>query len=261
MTEIRERPSPIRPDYPEPLWIQAVNLIKDEVASGALSGGSRLPPERELCQQLRISRVTLRKALNQLVEDGVLSPSHGRGWYVSGAAPRRDWPDSLESFTETARRMGLTASSTVLRAETSAASMDEAEELSIAPGTPLFHLERVRELDGVPIALDLTRIPAHLAPELAAADFRHESLFSRLAEAGVEMARAESTIEAREAEGESARLLGLEAGKPMLVMHQVVVDRLDRPLFTSTIRYNGERYRLRTSFVRNAPARAPGRRG
>ena len=68
----------IRPDYPEPLWIQAVNLITHEIATGVLKPGMRLPPERELCQQLSISRVTLRKALGQLVEDGVLSASHGR---------------------------------------------------------------------------------------------------------------------------------------------------------------------------------------
>jgi GntR family transcriptional regulator len=242
----------IRPDYPEPLWIQAVNLINREIAGGVLKPGMRLPPERELCLQLNISRVTLRKALNKLVEDGVLSASHGRGWYVAQApAIGKEWPNSLESFTETAARMGLVASSRVLRAESKPASLDEAEELSIAPGTPLFHLERVRLLNDVPIALDVTRIPAQQAPALADADFSVDSLYEKLAESGIEPLRADATIEAREADPVVAEHLDLAAGKPVLVMRQLAVDRSERPLFVSTITYAGDRYRLRTFFARS----------
>jgi DNA-binding GntR family transcriptional regulator len=243
----------IRPDYPEPLWIQAVNLINREIASGVLKPGMRLPPERELCQQLNISRVTLRKALNKLVEDGVLSASHGRGWYVAetAAAAGKEFPNSLESFTETAARMGLVAGSRVLRAETRPATLDQAEELSIAPGTPLFHLERVRLLNDVPIALDVTRIPATLAPSLAEADFAVDSLYERLAEAGIEPLRADATIEAREADAVVAENLDLAVGKPVLVMRQLAVDRTEHPLFVSTITYAGDRYRLRTFFARS----------
>ncbi len=241
----------IRPDYPEPLWIQVVNLINHEIATGVLKPGMRLPPERELCQQLSISRVTLRKALTQLVEDGVLSASHGRGWYVAQApSVGKDFPNSLESFTETATRMGLAATSRVLRAETKPATLDEAEELAVAPGTPLFHLERVRLLDDVPIAVDVTRMPAALAPSLGSVDFATASFYEALADAGVEPLRADATIEARETTGAVAEHLGLEVGKPVLVMRQVAVDDDERPLFVSTITYAGERYRLRTNFAR-----------
>ena len=89
----------IRPDYPEPLWIQAANLITAEIDSGVLKPGMRLPPERELCEQLGISRVTLRKALTKLVEDGLVSASHGRGWYVASTSTSKEWPNSLESFS------------------------------------------------------------------------------------------------------------------------------------------------------------------
>ncbi len=195
----------IRPDYPEPLWVQAVNLIAGEIASGVLQPGMRLPPERELCQQLNISRVTLRKALTHLVEDGVLNASHGRGWYVAARGASKEWPNSLESFTETAIRMGLTATSRVLRAEVAPANLDEADELSIAPGTALFHLERVRFLNGVPIALDRTAVPAESVPGFAERDFSHESLYSALAEDGLDFVRADSTIEAREADADLRR--------------------------------------------------------
>jgi len=137
MTSVRPAAGAIRADYPDPLWIQALNLINGEIASGSLKPGMRLPPERELCERLKISRVTLRKALTRLVEDGVLNAAHGRGWYVSADRGQSEWPSRLESFTETARRMGLTATSIVLRSELVPASLDEAEELGLAPGTPL----------------------------------------------------------------------------------------------------------------------------
>jgi GntR family transcriptional regulator len=242
----------IRADYPEPLWIQAMNLINEEIATGVLKPGMRLPPERELCQQLSISRVTLRKALTKLVEDGVLTASHGRGWYVAATAvATKEWPNSLESFTETAVRMGLVASSRVLRAEVQPASLDEAEELLIAPGTPLFHLERVRLLSNVPIAVDQSRVPAELVPDFLTTDFTRESLYEKLENAGLHFLRADTTIEAREADDFVASNLQLEVGKPVLVMHQLVVDAADKPMFVSTIRYSGERYRLRTFFSRS----------
>jgi DNA-binding GntR family transcriptional regulator len=241
----------IRADYPEPLWIQAVNLISEEIRSGVLKPGMRLPPERELCLQLNISRVTLRKALNHLVEEGTLTASHGRGWYVATRPASTEWPNSLESFSETATRMGLVASSTVLRAEVAPATFDEAEGLTIAPGTPLFHLVRVRRLDDVPIALDSTNVPLSVAPGLPVIDFTAESLYDSLAAAGVEPLRADTTIEAVEADEFAAQSLNLAVGKPLLIMRQTVIDRSERHLFVSTIKYVGERYRLRTFFTRS----------
>ena len=241
-----------RANSADPLWVQAVDHITREIAEGRLVSGTRLPPERELCTELNISRVTLRKALLKLVDDGVLRSSHGRGWFVA-AGQQKDWPNSLESFSETAERMGLVASSHILRAEIAPATIDEAEELAIAPGTPLFHLERVRMLNQVPIALDDSRVPAALVPGFDAIDFTHASLYEALTLAGLDLLRAESTIEAKPADAYLSEHLGVGTGTPVLVMHQVVVDAGDRPIFSSDIRYGGDRYRLRTSFSRSGP--------
>ncbi|MFJ8062751.1 GntR family transcriptional regulator [Streptomyces sp. NPDC096142] len=251
MNDSPEVSGPVLPGYPEPLWIQAVNVIRGEIDRGVLQPGGRLPPERELCQQLGISRVTLRKALGSLVEAGVLSPSHGRGWYVAASAQKKEWPNSLESFSETATRMGLKPHSKVLRAETSPASIDEAEQLGIAPGAALFRLERVRLLENVPIALDLTWLRHALVPDIEQIDFQEHSLYSTLSAAGVEPVRADSTIEATKADERTAGHLGLEPGDPVLVMRQLALNTQQEALFVSTIQYAGDRYRLRTSFARS----------
>ncbi|MEO3859536.1 GntR family transcriptional regulator [Acrocarpospora sp. B8E8] len=254
-------PASIHADHPEPLWIQAVNLIKDQLGTGVLKPGGRLPPERELCERLGISRVTLRKALRTLVDEGMLSASHGRGWYVasSAGATTREWPNSLESFTETARQMGLTPSSTVLRHEVVPANLDEAEQLAIAPGTPLFVLERVRLLNDVPTALDLTQVPAEFVPGFADLDFSTGSLYEHIAAVGLDPVKANATIEAREADDYLAGHLQLEVGKPVLMMRQLVLSGADTPLFSSMVCYRGDRYRLRTFFLRMGGAVPPPR--
>jgi DNA-binding GntR family transcriptional regulator len=241
--------SPLQSDGPEPLWRLAADAILQEIATGKLASGARLPAERDLFTRMSISRVTLRRALQSLVEAGVLTPSHGRGWYVSAKVPK-EFPNTLESFSETARRLGLTASSDVLRAEQAPASLDEAEELSIAPGATLFHLERIRRLNQIPVAVDTSFFAVALAADLSQVDFRSASLFGLLIDAGVDLARAETTIEAQGADPILARHLDMEVGKSILVMRQLIVDAAGRPLLSSTIRYAGDRYRLRTSFSR-----------
>lgn len=250
MNDSRVVADAVVPGYPEPLWVQTADLIRGEIDKGALKRGSRLTPERELCERLGISRVTLRRALARLVEEGVLSASHGRGWYITQPAPKKEWPSRLESFSETATRMGLPTHSTVLRAQSSAATLDEAEQLGVAPGTALFRLERVRYLGGVPVALDLTRIPLALVPRIEEADFSVRSLYATLAEAGVEPMRADSTIEATKADERTAEHLNLAVGDPLLAMWQLALGARQEPLFVSNIQYAGDRYRLRTSFTR-----------
>lgn len=234
----------------DPLWSQASDRIREEIARRGLSAGSKLPPERELCTRLDISRVTLRRALAHLVDQGLVTASHGRGWFVAAPvppAPARDWPKDLESFTATARRKHMRASSVVLSQETVTASLDDADRLDVPAGTPLLRLERVRLLNDVRIAVDRTLVVAELAPDLTRTDFREASLFEELRRWGVEPDRAEATIEARTADGELAGHLGIAEGAPVLVLDQTVYTRDQRPLLLSTVEYSGDRYRLRTT--------------
>ncbi|WP_104088618.1 GntR family transcriptional regulator [Arthrobacter sp. GMC3] len=241
----------ITPDNSEPLWMQTVNLIKDELAANGMAPGTRLRSERELTERWNISRVTLRKALQHLVSEGVLSSSHGRGWYVSSQEPSKEFPNSLESFSETAERMGLVASAVVVRETQASATMDEAESLGIAPGTPVLRLERIRKMDDVVIAVDTSVVPLALLPDIAGVDFAKASLFGLLGSAGASPDRADATIESVGADEATSGLLNVAPGTPLLVMRQVTTGRDHRPVALSTISYVGERYRLRTNFSRS----------
>lgn len=234
---------------PDPLWSRVAGSILAAVEAGQYPLGTRLPPERELCEQLDVSRVTLRRALAHLVEAGALTSHQGRGWFVS-RPPRGDWPSSLESFSETAERLGLAASSTVVEAVREASSLDDAEALGIAPGTPVYRIRRIRHLDGVPTALDTAVVPEAAAPGLLDHDFTSESLYRAMQACGATVHRAESVLESRPADAAASEALQLGRGAPMLVIRQLVHDERGRAVLLSLVEYAGDRYRLRTTFTK-----------
>jgi GntR family transcriptional regulator len=231
------------------LYAQISRLIADEVSGGTLQRGDRLPSERELCQRFGVSRVTLRRALADLVRQGVLESSRGRGWFVTTGVLGEP-PNALQSFTQTAAARGLPAAARVLEAATRPATLEEAEGLAVAPGAPLFHLRRVRLLGGLPIAFDHSRVPVDLAPALADADFEGDSLYAVLEAEGVCPARADYQVQAAAADATAAELLDTRPGAPVLVTEQVTYDAAERPIELATMTYRGDRYRFRASLRR-----------
>jgi GntR family transcriptional regulator len=231
------------------LYAQISGLIADEVSGGALQRGDRLPSERELCQRFGVSRVTLRRALADLVRQGVLESSRGRGWFVTTGVLGEP-PNVLQSFTQTAAARGLAAAARVLEAAARPATLEEAEQLAIAPGAALFHLRRVRLLGGLPIAFDHSRVPLDLAPDLQTADFAAESLYAVLQAAGVAPARADYQVQAAAADARAAELLDTRPGDPVLVTEQVTYDAVERPIELATMTYRADRYRFRATLRR-----------
>jgi GntR family transcriptional regulator len=232
----------------KPLWARTADLVLQLIAEQGLTAGDRLPSERDLCSALDVSRVTLRKALAHLVATGLVSAAHGRGWFLADRPATADWPNDLESFTATARRKQMRPGSKIVRQEVRPAALDDAERLAIPAGTKLFHLERIRLLNDVPVAVDRTRMALDLAPGLLEPDYTTASLFEELRRCGVILGRSEATLEARAAGLEVAELLGLEPGAPILFLDQTIYAADRRPALLSTVEYSGERYRLRTTF-------------
>lgn len=252
----RGREAPPRPetrDEPRsPLYRQVRDALADHVATGRLRVGEQLPSERELVERFGVSRVTLRRALRELADDGVIVPAAGRGWFVTDQRVV-DSVSALASFTELAVQRGLQPTADVLKHEVRPSSMDEADLLAVAPGSRVLELVRVRYLDGLPVALDHSVVPLILTPGLEALDFRSASLWKAMRDlGGLLAARAECTIEAVPADSTLAAHLALTEGAPVLVSRQVVLDQHGRPMENNRVTYRGDRYRLRTSMVAGA---------
>ncbi|GIV01118.1 MAG: transcriptional regulator [Actinomycetota bacterium] len=226
--------------------------LAEEIARDRRPAGSPLPPERALAEHFGVSRVTMRRALAELERAGVVARAPSGGWVVAGTRIGEP-PNQLMSFSEMAASRGLRPSARVLRHHVRPATLDEADILGLAPGAPLFELERLRLMDGVPILVDRTRIPLALAPDLDAVDFSAMSLYSVLEERyGIRPARARFAVEAIAADERTADLLELPPGGPLLRCEQITEDETGRTIEICEMRYRGDRYRFRATLVRGA---------
>ncbi len=239
-----------------PLHERVRQQLTGDVMAGVYPRGTRLPSERELCTRLNVSRVTLRRALTGLADDGLLAASHGRGWYV--AAERVGEPANvLMSFSAMAQSQRLTPSSKVLSQVIRPAHLDEAQELGVAPGAEILDLRRLRMLDNLPVALDRSRVPLAVAPDITGFDFAHGSLYAALTAAGAAPQRADYNVEALPADDEQAALLDLEPGQPLLVTSQLTYSTDNRVVELGGIIYRGDRYRFRATLLAPSPGAGP----
>src|SRR5690349_11114302 len=145
-----------------PLYMQLARKLAPDVREGRYQADQALPSERTLSEQLDISRVTARKAIDQLVEQGLVVRRRGSGNYI---APRIEQPlSTLSSFSEQLQQRGYTPRSHWLRREISAADADEQLTLGLSPGERVARLERLRLADEVVMAYETSVIPASLLP-------------------------------------------------------------------------------------------------
>jgi GntR family transcriptional regulator len=232
----------------QPLYHRVYREIAREIENGGLQPGDRLPSERWLCDELGVSRATVRRAIEELIGDGLVE-GRGRGSFVTGDAVVEP-PNTLMSLSELGRSRGLEASSQVLAADLRPATIDEAEAFGIAPGAELFELRRVRMLDGLPISVDHNRVPLRLIPDAARIDFTTASLYATLDDAGHPPARADYELEARAADAREAELLGLARNAPVLFATTVAVGEDGRVLDLGRTVYRADRYRFQATLMR-----------
>ena len=226
---------------------QVTEILRGRIRSGVLPPGSRVPGERALAGELEVSRVTLRQALRTLELEGLLKAEGGARWvrYDSGASIE-EGATGLVSFTDLGVTHGRTVSATVLKLVARPTDVDEAELLRLAPGAQVHELVRLRSLDGIPILIDHSLMPAALTPGLDKLDFRTESLYRVLAaEYDCEPVRAECAIESREVQPAYAGHLGLDQGGPVLEIQQVTFDRSGQVVQWCRSVYRGDRYKFR----------------
>src|SRR3954471_8212111 len=129
----------------QPLHTRVYRVLLDQIEHGLLPRGARLPPERVLSERYDVSRATVRRALRDLADQGLIESWVGRGTFVTGGL-LSDPPSTYRSFTELGAERGLTASAVVLSKVVRPALLDEADLYRIVPGADLFDLERLRLL-------------------------------------------------------------------------------------------------------------------
>ncbi|MFM1966240.1 MAG: hypothetical protein RL134_1965 [Actinomycetota bacterium] len=230
--------------------LSAYRAIASNLASGRWPPGSLLPSERALAEELGVSRTTLRHALKELADAGVLEPAPQRGWFVARAYIS-EGPNVLMGFSEGAAARGLTAGSRTVALTLRPCTFDIADLLGVAPASDVVEIERVRTLDGLPVAVQTLSLPAKLVPGLESESLDDSSLYRLLGERyGLVPSRCDYTLQADAASEHIAALLDVTVGSPVLIGHEITVDTQDRVMAAGRMIYRGDAYRFTATLFR-----------
>jgi GntR family transcriptional regulator len=209
----------------------------------SLRVGQAIPSERQLTQEIGVSRLTVRAAIDELVRDGYLDRRHGSGTYVT--EPKIAQPLTLTSFSEEMRRRGMVPGSRTLELTVTSAGARLARRLQVSPEEPLVRVKRLRLADSEPMAMEVLHIPEALVPGLTKADLENRSFYELLAERyEIVIGSGTQTIEPTVTNEEESEVLGVPLHTPAFLFERTTVSESGRTVeFVRSI-YRGDRYRL-----------------
>ncbi len=235
----------------QPLYEQIKRYILSRIESGEYIAHQQLPSERQLSDQFDVSRLTVSKAIKQLVQDGWLYVQIGKGTYI-GEEPIQQQIDMLTSFTEDMKIRGQNTTSRILHASVKPASEEVAIALTIPQGTPIVELERVRLVSQIPMAIERASVIADRCPDiLDHHDFSSESLYAALRENyHILLVSAEQVFEARAATKDESKLLNISISAPVLAIHRITYDEMNQACEHVKSVYRGDRYKFRAKLSR-----------
>jgi GntR family transcriptional regulator len=227
-----------------PLHHKMSEAFRRAILQGRLLPNQALPAEREIAESYSLSRVTVRKALDTLVKEGLVLRRQGAGTFVSGlAAPAPERVEKsfarLSSFSEDMRSRGRVPTSKMLRCQEGAVTPKEAMTLNLGPGTPVYRYHRLRFADGLPMAIEYSTIPAYCLPRLEAVT---DSLYGALAAAGSSPVRALQRLRAILFNQEQAALLSVAEGDPGLLIERSAFMENGRAVEFTQSFYRGDAY-------------------
>ena len=223
-----------------PLYLQLKRWIEDAVRRGAIQPGDALPSERDLALKVDVSRVTVRKAVHQLVQDGVLIQRHGSGTFVAPQSQRVEQSLShLTSFTEDMARRGMSVRSEWLDRGLYPSSPEETVILGLSPGDLVARIGRLRLSGDTPLAIERASLSADILPDPAAVS---GSLYALLERDGNRPVRAIQRIRAANLGEADARLLAVPVGAASLNVERTSYLSSGRVIeFTRSV-YRGDTY-------------------
>lgn len=224
-----------------PLYIKIHNQVKRDIEAGVWQVGARIPSERELSEQFHVSRMTLRQALQTLVEEGILERRVGAGTFVA----RRKVQERMSgttSFTEIMRSQGKFPSSKTISYRQVNPSLSEQERLQISDGVRVVRMERIRLADDIPICFEVATIPADLIKNFSRAEVTHSFYATLVGKGGYHIGKANQTISATSASERIAEYLHLKRGEALLRVRQVSYLQDGRPFEYVRTQYAADRF-------------------
>jgi GntR family transcriptional regulator len=218
-----------------PLYLQLQRVLRQAIEANVLTAEEALPAERDLADAFEVSRVTVRKAIDGLVDAGLLTRKHGAGTFVAARVEKSF--TAITSFSEDMLARGRHPHSEWLARSEGSVTPEEAMALGLSPGTRVFRFTRIRYADEASMALEYSTIPASCLSSLDAVE---ESLYAALG--GARPVRGLQRLRAVLFTPEQADLLGIEAGAPGLEIERRGYAQDGRTVEFTRSFYRGDSY-------------------
>ena len=229
---------------PIPLYYQLKQWLVEQIDRGELKPGDYIQSERELSEEFEISRMTVRQALLELVNDGKLVRERGKGTFVAEPKISQDL-FRLTSFSEDMISRGMKPGAYVIDATVKPAPSVPQKHLKLEQEDPVLIITRLRMADEKPMALETTHFPLAKFPRLDEQDFNNMSVYQYIKERyGVVMQYASQSIEVGIPNQKEKELLNIGSNTPILLIERVTFDSNREPLEYVTSAYRGDRYKL-----------------
>lgn len=230
-----------------PLYHQVATRIEDAILTGRIPPGSRLENEIALAARLAVSRPTIRRAIQALVDKGLLVRRRGIGTRVVPGHVTRDV--ELTSLFDDLTANDQRPTTRVLLCEPAPASTETAGRLGVAAGETVLHIRRLRSANGTPLSILENHLPGEFA-DLDPMDLERQGLYRLLRGRNVTLKVARQQIGARSADAAEARLLGLKAaGGALLTMDRVAYDHSGRAIEAGHHCYRPDLYSFEVTLV------------
>ena len=228
---------PLDESSAQPLYQQLQRALRGAIENGIIGPDDALPPERDLAEMLGVSRITVRKAIDELVDDGLLIRKQGSGTFVSNRVEKNF--AKLTSFSEDMRARGREPRSVWMNRAAGTVTPEESLTLRSSPGTPVFRFHRIRYADDAPMAIEYATV---IASCLTSLDEVESSLYEALERTGNRPVRALQRLRAVLLTAEQAKLLKAREGEAGLLVARVGYLKDGRAVEYSQSYYRGEIY-------------------
>lgn len=215
---------------PIPLYYQVKESLLEKIKSNQFKVGDLIPSESELQEEYNVSRITIRRAIQELVQEGHLYTRQGRGTFVSKPKVSQEL-NLITSWAETMAAMGMRPETKKIEYFEEPAPVNIARLLDIPIGDKVYRIERLRYADGEPTCIMTNYLSPAVVPGFLAKGLKSESLYETLEKHySIVLSRAEETVEAKAAKASEAELLNIKRGAPLLCATRVTYDITDRPV-------------------------------
>lgn len=236
--------------YDTLLYSRVEHVLADEIATGAMKVGDQLPTEDSLIARFEVSRITVRRAIQNLVSRGLVEIRRGKGTFVTAPRITQELTE-LTGFVEDMHALGRTPTARVIGKEVVNAGAIVADHLALTKGERVVRIRRVRLANGVPLSFDETYLPLEIGKKILANNLKIEPIFSLLERKyGIPLVEAEYKLEAAAASNEVAAALRVKQGSPVFCIERTSYSTGSVPVDYEKLYYRGDLVRFVTRLAR-----------